>query len=240
MPDVDLSQVGARHGGSQPLKAYLAVPDGEGPWPGVVMIHEIFGLDGVIRTHADRLSGAGHLVAAVDLFSTGGPRRCLVSTIRSMGQGRGRPFADIAAARAWLLASPQCTGTVGVIGFCLGGGFALMTAGSGFDVAAAHYGRLPRDPDGTLSGACPIVASFGGRDRTLPGAAARLEAVLDRLGVVHDVTEYPSAGHAFLTPPEKFPRPLRPLFRVAGFGADPIAAADAWRRTEAFFAEHLR
>jgi carboxymethylenebutenolidase len=240
MADVDLAALGARYGGSHALNAYLAVPDGEGAWPGVVMIHEIFGLDRVIRGHADRLSRAGYVVLAVDLFSDGGARRCLVPTIRSLGRGAGRPFADIEAARAWLLAFPQCTGAVGVMGICLGGGFALLTARTGFDVAAAHYGRLPRDPDAALAGACPIVAGYGARDRTLRGAARQLEGVLERLGVEHDVHEYPTAGHAFMTPPEAFPRPVRPLLRVAGFGADPAAAEDAWRRTEAFFAAHLR
>ncbi len=239
MADVDLSQLSTRFGGSEPVKAYVAVPDGDGPWPGVVMVHEIFGLDGVTRGHADRLSRAGYLVVAPDLFSSGGMRRCVRATIKALAAGQGRPYADIESARAWLLASPRCTGSVGVIGLCLGGGFALMTAGHGFGVAAAHYGQLPRDLDAALTGACPIVASFGGRDRTLRGAAARLEAALDRLGVEHDVREYPHAGHAFMTPAEAIPRPVRALLRVAGFGAEPEAAEDAWRRTERFFRDHL-
>jgi carboxymethylenebutenolidase len=239
MADVDLSDLSTRFGGSEPLLAHVAVPDGSGPWPGVVLVHEIFGLDGVTRGHADRLSRAGYLVVAPDLFSTGGMRRCLRATIGAMAAGEGRPYADIEAARAWLLASPRCTGSVGVMGICLGGGFALMTAGDGFGVAAAHYGQLPRDLDAALTGACPVVASFGGRDRTLRGAAARLEAALDRLGIEHDVKEYAHAGHAFMTPPETIPRPVRALLRVAGFGAQPEAAEDAWRRTEEFFGYHL-
>ena len=77
----------------------------------------------------------------------------------------------------------------------MGGGFALLAAARGFDAAAPNYGPLPKDLDGALKGACPMVASYGGRDWELPGAAAKLEAALTRHGVAHDVKEYPGAGH---------------------------------------------
>jgi len=85
-----------------------------------------------------------------------------------------------------------------------------------------------------------MVASYGGRDRSLPDAAAKLEQALTGAGVVHDVKEYPTAGHAFLNDAENGPRVLRPLFRVAGIGPEPTAAADAWQRIERFFAMHLQ
>lgn len=239
MPDLDLTWLSAASGGSQSLRAHVATPAGDGPWPGVVMIHETFGLDDVMRRQAARLAAAGYLTLAPDLFSDGGARRCLVSTMRAMVTGQGKAFRDIETARQWLMQSPTCTGKVGLIGFCMGGGFALMTAQSGFDVASVNYGRLPREPDAALSGACPIVGSYGGRDPSLRHAAAKLGATLDRLGVVHDIKEYPTAGHAFLNDAEVGPRMLRPLFRVAGVGPEPASAADAWGRIEAFFAEHL-
>jgi carboxymethylenebutenolidase len=103
MPTIDLSGLAVTTGGSTPLGGYLAAPLGPGPWPGVVMIHEIFGIDDVMRGMADRLAAAGYLTLAVDLFSAGGTRRCLVSTMRAMLSGTGRAFADIEAARRWLL-----------------------------------------------------------------------------------------------------------------------------------------
>jgi carboxymethylenebutenolidase len=240
LPDIGLSEFGTRGGGSTRLGGYLARPDCAGPWPGVVMIHETWGLDAVMRRQADRIAAAGYLTLAVDLFSDGGNARCLVSTMRAMLTGKGNAFADIETARRWLVESPDCTGKVGAIGFCMGGGFVLLTAGTGFDAAASNYGQLPRHLDEALAGACPIVGSYGGADKTMKGAGAKLEDALTRLGVVHDVKEYPGAGHAFLNDEENGPRIFRPLFRIAGMGPDPVAAVDAWSRIDAFFATYLR
>jgi carboxymethylenebutenolidase len=239
MTDIDLTDPAAARNGSPRLHGYLATPRGSGPWPGVVMIHEIFGLDDVMRGHADRLADLGYLTLAVDLFSTGGTARCLVSTMAAMVRGHGRAFADISAAREYLAVSGDCTGKIGVIGFCIGGGFALLSAGDGYDAAAVNYGQLPRHLDETLAGACPIVASYGRRDPSLRGAADRLDAALDKAGVIHDVKEYPAASHAFLNDTETGPRVLRPLLRVAGIGPEPDSAKDAWERIAIFFADHL-
>ena len=239
MTDLDLTVLAAARGGSRTLRGYLAMPAGDGPWPGVVMIHEIFGLDDVMRRHADRLARLGYLTLAVDLYSSGGATRCVVSTMRAMVKGHGRALADIAAAREHLASAADCTGRIGVIGFCMGGGFALLTAASGYAAAAINYGQLPRDPDSALAGACPIVGNYGGRDPSLKGVADRLEAVLDKAGATHDIKEYPAASHAFLNDAETGPRLLRPLLRVAGIGPEPVSAADAWRRIESFLATHL-
>ncbi|WP_432496622.1 dienelactone hydrolase family protein [Kineococcus gypseus] len=228
-------------GGTPGLRALLGTPAGEGPWPGVVVVHEAFGVDDVMRRQVARMASAGYLTLMPDLFTAGGARRCLVSTMRAVAAGHGRPFVDVEAARAWLAAAPGSTGRTGVLGFCMGGGFALLTASRGFDVASANYARLPEDPERALAGACPVVASYGGADPALRGSAARLEEVLQRLGVEHDVREYPGAGHSFLNDAMVGPRPLRPLLRrVLHVGPDPEAAADAWRRIEDFFAAHLR
>ena len=240
MPTVDITNVAARLGGSQRLTGFLATPPGDGPWPGVVVVPEIWGLNDVSRRHAGRLASLGDLTLAVDQYSDGGVRRCLVPTMRALVTGRGRPLIDIDAARQWLTLSPECTGRVGIIGVCSGGGFALLTAATGFGVASVNYGQLPQHLDATLAQACPIVASYGKRDHSLRGAAGKLERALNRAGVVHDVKEYPSAGHSFLNDEDTGPRVLRPLERVVmGAGPEPAAAADAWRRIEAFFASHL-
>ncbi len=237
---VDLTGLGVQNGGgSASLHGYLATPDADGPWPGVVMIHEIFGLDDVMRRHADRLAGLGYLTLAVDLFTDGGGIRCLVATMRTMFKGGGRAFVDIGAARQWLAASPQCTGKIGVLGFCMGGGFALLSANRGFDAAAPNYGQLPEDLDAAVAGACPVVGSYGGRDPSLKNAAAKLDRALTKAGVVHDVKEYPTASHTFLNDAQVGPRPLQPLLRIAGFRPDPEASVDAWQRIDAFFTEHL-
>ncbi|MEP6955015.1 MAG: dienelactone hydrolase family protein [Solirubrobacteraceae bacterium] len=221
------------------LNAHLATPPvGEGPWPGVVVLHELFGLNDDIRSQAGRLASAGYLALAPDLYTRGGRLRCLQGTFRALMSGEGQAFADIETSRAWLEARPDCTGRVGVIGFCLGGGFALLTAARGFDASAPNYGVLPKDLDGVLSGACPMVASYGGKDRGMPGAAPKLEAALDRAGVVHDVKEYPEAGHSFFSR-HSF-GPFGPLIRVAGVGYHGPSAEDGWERILRFFDNQLR
>jgi carboxymethylenebutenolidase len=221
------------------VKAHLAVPPvGDGPWPGVVVLHESFGLNDDIRQQADRLAAAGYLALAPDLFSDGGRLRCLRATFRAAMSGRGKAFDDIETARTWLAGHERCTGRVGVIGFCLGGGFALLTAARGFDASAPNYAHLPKDLDAALDGACPVVASYGGKDKTLRGTAATLEAGLEQAGVEHDVHEYPDAGHSFLNRHDLGPGGA--LLRVAGIGYHDPSAEHAWGRILRFFEVHLK
>lgn len=238
MVDIDLTGRAAVVGGSQPLRAILETPTTPGPWPGVVMIHEAFGLEEVMQRQAKRLAAAGFLTLAVDLYSAGGAKRCLVPTMTSMLRGHGKAFTDIEVARSWLVESRDCTGRIGVIGFCMGGGFAMVSAGD-FDAASVNYGQLPRKLDEAVVDACPIVGSFGGKDFSLRGAAAKLETALSNAGIENDVKEYPTAGHAFLNDAEAGPKVLRPLERILGIGPDPVAAQDAWKRIDSFFERHL-
>jgi len=226
-------------GKTEGLHGVLAVPAGVGPWPAVVVVHEAFGIDEQMRKQVAHLASLGYLAIMPDLFTDGGFRRCINATMRAMTTGTGTAYADIEAARDTLLARPDSNGAIGIIGFCMGGGFALMAANRGYDAAAVNYGRLPKNIDLAVQGACPIVASYGGSDITLKGANARLDAALTAHGIPHDSKEYPEAGHAFLNEDSVGPGWLRPLVRVLNFKPYPEAASDAWRRIDEFFGTYL-
>jgi carboxymethylenebutenolidase len=232
MPDISFAA--ADHN----WRGYLSVPAaGPGPWPGIVVIHEILGLNDAIRRAADDIAAHGYLALAPDLFDGRAWIRCVRSAIQQVRAGRGPAFDIIDGASAALTARPDCTGKVGVIGFCMGGGFALMCApGHGFDVAAVNYGEVPKDAERLLSGACPIVASYGGRDPMGTQHPERLQRALAVLEVPHDVEVYPGAGHRFMTESHGAGAVLAGLARMSYQRAD---AEDAWRRIFAYFDQYL-
>lgn len=223
------------------MPAYLSMPPGSGPWPGVVAIHDAAGMTRDLHAQADWLASEGFLTLAPDLFYWGDRWTCLFAAIRNPAH----PLPDLDAARAFLTDRDDCTGTTGVIGFCMGGGLALMLAADHeFDVASVNYGGLTATSRRALPRTCPIVASYGAEDRW-PGVRkvpAILERELTAAGIDHDIKVYPGAGHGFLN--DHDPADLSALDRLV---IAPLAAAgyheththDARRRIVAFFRRHL-
>jgi carboxymethylenebutenolidase len=227
------------------MRGVLALPNGDGaegggPHPGVVVLHEMFGLNDDIRAITGRLASEGYAAVAPNLFSPGFKPLCIARTLVDMTRSRPGPVDQADAARTWLADRPEVDGArVGAIGFCMGGGFALAL-GIRADVRAVsvNYGQVPRRLD-EIRGVCPVVGSYGREDKRFLDEADRLERFLTELGVDHDVKIYDGAGHSFLNGAG------HPVLRVAmrpimPFGYQHEAAEDAWHRILAFFERHLR
>jgi carboxymethylenebutenolidase len=233
MPDVEIPTK------SGPMPGYLATPDGAGPFPGVVVIHDVVGMSPDVRHQADWLASEGFVAVAPDFFHWGHKVMCIRTVFSNIRARRGRIFDDVESTRSWLLEQPGCSGKTGVIGYCMGGGFALLLAPAhGFSASSVNYGQVPKDAEAYLKGACPIVGSFGARDRTLKGAAAKLEEALEHDDIPHDVKEYSEAGHSFMNKHDSV------LFSVAGHlmgggGHHQDSANDARSRIADFFRVHL-
>lgn len=225
------------------MSAYIAMPTGEEVCPAVVMIHDILGMTHDLRHQADWMASEGYLVVAPDLFDGGTVLGCVRTVLRNINQGKGPLFERLEAARQWLIRHERCTGKVGVIGFCLGGGFALLLAPRHeYDVASAIYPSMPKGASEFLKGACPIVASFGGSDPLLKGAATNLKTILTREGVEHDIKEYQGAGHDFMSDRSQDTVPFLIKVVAAALGGkhDAAATEDTRKRIRDFFAKYLK
>lgn len=208
---------------------------------GLVVIHDLMGLQSDMERILARFADAGYVALAPDLFDRRGPKAlCVSRTLLAMQRGTGTTFELIDAARDWLGERPDVEfDRLGVIGFCMGGGFAILAAADGrYAVCAPFYGVVPSDQK-AIEDICPVVGGFGERDPTFAAMGRRLESHLTALGVPHDIAFYPDAGHAFMNHHEgqlagfgKF-TPLR-----AGYNED--AAEDSWTRMLSFFEPYLR
>jgi len=232
MPDITFR---APHG---EVPGYLAVPaEGAGPWPGVVVIHEAFGLNADIRAKADQMAAHGYVALAPDLFERRAWILCVRNAFTQIRAQSGPAFETLDAARSFLAGRADCTGHTGVIGFCMGGGFALLCATrDGFSAAAINYGEVPKNAEAALTGACPVVGSFGARDLMGTSHPERLQRALTVLEIPHDVEVYPGSGHRFMSPSTGVGGAVAKLTRMSYQPAD---AASAWQRIYAFFGKHL-
>ncbi|MCF6390732.1 dienelactone hydrolase family protein [Mycobacterium sp. MBM] len=219
-----------------PIDALVDLPEGPGPWPGVVVVHDAIGYQPDKEAVSARIAAAGYLSITPNLYARGGRARCITKVMRAALTRQGPAIEDILAARDYLRDRPDCTGVVGIAGFCMGGQFALILSPKGFGAAAPFYGTpLPKNLEDTLAGACPIVASFGAKDPLGRGAPAKLNKAVAAQKIDADIEVYPNAGHSFANQ-----LPAQALLRVTGFGYNEAVAEDAWQRVFAFFETHLR
>jgi len=212
-----------------PPPGFLATPEaGEGPWPGIVMIHEAYGLNDNIRGLARRYASEGYAVYAVDLFAGRSRALCMARLFSGMLLGSVKLFGveDLRAALERLARHPGVDGSrVGAVGYCMGGALAIAWASRDdrLRAIAPYYGTNPR-PLEAVRRVCPVVGSYPEKDFSA-GAGRKLDAALDRFGVPHDIRIYEGARHSFCN--------------EGGRSYDPAAAEDSFRRVLAFFREHV-
>lgn len=208
--------------------AYYARPEGAGPFPGVVVIHEIVGLTDNIRDITRRFAREGYAALAVDLIAGHNRRLCMARLIGGMlfSSLDNRGLNELKAALAYLGEQPEVDSErLGAIGFCMGGGYAIAWACTDprLKAIAPFYGSNPR-PLEAVARACPVVGSYPEKDFSA-AAAQKLEAALEQHQIPHDIKIYPGAHHSF--------------FNEQGRAYDAAASADAWQRVLAFFGEYL-
>ena len=223
-------------GRQRSLPAVLATPTGTGPWPAVVILPESAVTDEFMRSQLSRFAARGYLALMPDLFTS---TRRPVPPSPFPGR-RDRLVQDIAAARAYLVERADCDGAVAVLGSGASGVIALASASKGFDAVSVNCAKLPKRLNVLLEGACPLIASYGARQRSTAGSCGRLVKALDQKLIDHDVKVYPQAGRGLLTGQSSGPRWLPQALRAPVTGQQQDAAADAWQRTYDFFHRQLR
>lgn len=207
---------------------YLAMPDGNGPHPGVIVIHEAYGLDEHIRDVTRRFADAGYAALAVDLFSGRNRTVCMARYIAGMLRGSvNRLGIDDLKSALTLLAKMTIVDPerLGAVGFCMGGGFAIAWActDSRLKVIAPFYAANPRPIDVT-SRMCPVVGSYPGQDFTAR-SGRRLDGALTGFRIEHDIKVYPGTRHSF--------------FNDSRSSFNREAASDSWSRLLKFFEAQL-
>ncbi len=217
--------------GDENVQGVLYAPSGNGPFPALIVIHEWWGLNDWVKEQASKLADQGYVTLAIDLY------RGKVATTPDMaheimrGVSDDRAARDLHAAVEFLAAQSNVSkNKIGVIGWCMGGGYALNAAlhESTLKAAVINYGHLATDPAQLASINAAILGIFGGKDRGIPvDDINKFADALKKAGKKVEIKIYPDAGHAFENPNNK-----------EGYRADD--AADAWKRTVAFLAAELK
>lgn len=213
--------------GDSATTGYLVVPEGEGPFPAVILIHEWDGLNDRVRQVADAFADEGYLALAADLYA--GRKGSTPEENRALTQeARGNlpaVIANLDAAAAFVRARPDATGKVATMGWCFGGGIALSYAlgGEHHDGTAIFYGSLVTDPDSLAALDHPIYGTFAGQDDGIPPSdVERFVTALREAGVDNDVHVYDPVEHGFWLWVDRDPE------------TNLAPAADAWRRLKAY------
>ncbi len=207
---------------------FVALPEGDRPHPGVVVIHEAFGLNDNIKDITQRLANEGYAALAVDLFSDRNKPICMARYMAGMLRGSVNRFGveDLKLALSYLAAQPEVDpDRIGAIGFCMGGSFAVAWACTDdrLKAVAPFYGANPRPID-AIQRMCPVVGSYPEKDFTA-SAGRKLDVALTRHNISHDIKIYPGAQHSF--------------FNDTRRSYNKPAAEDAWKRVLGFFDAHL-
>ncbi len=215
---------------AQNAMGYLAAPDTIGRSPAVVVIQEWWGLVPHIKNITDRFAAAGFLALAPDLYHGRVANEPDEANKLMLDMKRDAAAGEIGAAARFLASHPLSTGRVGVVGFCLGGGLALLAACAHPDIEACvdFYGVLPGGRPVCDRLRAPVLGLFGEDDESMPPAAVRtLERELRAMNKTVETVIYQGAGHAF--------------FNDAGEGSyNAACAADAWNRTLDWLNRFLR
>ena len=203
----------------------------------VIAIHDIFGYTEDIERIAQRLSDNGYPVLVPDLYDLPGSKTlCVVKTLKAHETGKGQTFEQLEACREWLLnQGEEAVTQVGVMGFCMGGRFAVLYASQApVQVVAPFYGGIPKNVK-DVTGICPAVGGWGRTDMIYGDHGDRLAKHMEALGVPHDIKTYEGVGHSFMNDHQTFTfkklGPLPPLRSKFDAGA----AEDSWQRVLAFF-----
>ncbi len=217
--------------GGKPVRGFLARPQSAtGALPGLIVIHEWWGLNDNIRAMTRRLAGEGYLALAVDLYGGQKGDNPEAATKLMNAVLQNRPTAEENLKRAAGYLERRGATKLGVIGWCFGGGWSLATAlllPDKIDAAVIYYGYLETDPAKLAVLKAPILGFFGAEDGSIPVAKVKeFESALKKLGKPVEIKIYDGAGHAFANP--------------SGGNHRPEAAKDAWQRTTAFLARALK